>query len=147
MAVSSRRNLLRRPRPHYQASDRLGNLRDYQFDANGNPISQRLALSGNQVDSSSQRYDDSDRPIAATMPAATSRKWPTTRPATSQPDYADGYSLAPLTTTSTVRWRSPIPRVTPSVRAATRSADRSPSPTPTVTLPPTPTGMPAATAR
>jgi RHS repeat-associated protein len=49
-----------------QATDRLGNLRDYRFDANGNPVGQRLLLAGSQVDSSSQRYDDSDRAIAAT---------------------------------------------------------------------------------
>jgi RHS repeat-associated protein len=51
----------------YQATDRLGQLRTYQFDANGNAVGQSLTVSINgsstQVDSSSTRYDDSDRAI------------------------------------------------------------------------------------
>ncbi|WP_124945834.1 DUF6531 domain-containing protein, partial [Sulfurirhabdus autotrophica] len=53
-----------------QATDRLGKLRDYQFDANGNPVGQKLKvdLYGTQtlVDSSAARYDDADRLQAAT---------------------------------------------------------------------------------
>ena len=53
-----------------RASDRLGKLRDYRFDANGNPLGQQLIASVNGtatlVDSTSARYDDSDRLIAAT---------------------------------------------------------------------------------
>lgn len=51
-----------------QATDRLGKLRDYQFDANGNSVGQFLELPVNGVntlvDSSSARYDDSDRLLA-----------------------------------------------------------------------------------
>ena len=50
-----------------QATDRLGQLRSYQFDANGNAVGQSLTANVNgvstQVDSSSTRYDDSDRAI------------------------------------------------------------------------------------
>ncbi len=53
-----------------QATDRLGNLRDYYFDDNGNPIGQKLEapVAGVQslVDSSSTRYDDADRKVATT---------------------------------------------------------------------------------
>lgn len=51
----------------YQATDRLGQLRTYQFDANGNTVGQSLTIStagvSTLVDSSSSRYDDSDRVI------------------------------------------------------------------------------------
>ncbi|RTL29129.1 MAG: type IV secretion protein Rhs [Burkholderiales bacterium] len=51
----------------YQATDRLGQLRTYQFDANGNAVGQSLTISiagvSTLVDSSSSRYDDSDRVI------------------------------------------------------------------------------------
>ncbi len=51
-----------------QATDRLGKLRTYQFDANGNPTGQQLKLPvagvNTLVDSSAARYDDSDRKIA-----------------------------------------------------------------------------------
>ncbi|MDI1348680.1 RHS repeat-associated core domain-containing protein [Aquabacterium sp.] len=50
-----------------EATDRLGQLRSYQFDANGNAVGQSLTANVNgvstQVDSSSTRYDDSDRAI------------------------------------------------------------------------------------
>jgi RHS repeat-associated protein len=53
-----------------EATDRLGNLRSYGFDANGNPTGQKLELPVSGVltllDSSSIRYDDSDRKVAST---------------------------------------------------------------------------------
>jgi len=61
---TTRRVYKRGARPRF--SDRLGHLCDYTFDAFGNSIGQRLVLTGNQVDSSSQRYDDSERAITAT---------------------------------------------------------------------------------
>lgn len=51
----------------YQATDRLGQLRTYQFDANGNAAGQSLTVTiagvSTLVDSSSSRFDDSDRVI------------------------------------------------------------------------------------
>lgn len=42
-------------------SDALGNLRDYKYDANGNPIEQSLMISGAFIDQASAQYDTSDR--------------------------------------------------------------------------------------
>ncbi|TAK94778.1 MAG: type IV secretion protein Rhs, partial [Aquabacterium sp.] len=56
----------------YQATDRLGQLRNYTFDANGNSSGQSLTVSlsgvSTLVDSSSSRYDDTDR-IAQSLDA------------------------------------------------------------------------------
>lgn len=50
-------------------TDALGNLRDYKYDANGNPIEQSLVMPyGNNnalIDHSSARYDSSDRKTAS----------------------------------------------------------------------------------
>ncbi|MHB1176596.1 MAG: RHS repeat-associated core domain-containing protein, partial [Sulfuriferula sp.] len=53
-----------------QASDALGNLRDLQYDANGNPVLERLNLgapgAATLADSRSAGYDQSDRKVSST---------------------------------------------------------------------------------
>ena len=53
-----------------QATDALGQLRDRQFDANGNPVLERLNLgvpgAASLADSNSASYDQSDRKLSST---------------------------------------------------------------------------------
>lgn len=44
-----------------QSTDAFGNLRDYQFDANGNLIQNRLVINGYPIDQANFGYDLSDR--------------------------------------------------------------------------------------
>ncbi len=53
-----------------KGTDATGNLRDYDYDANGNPLSERLVVAANGiptlVDSASASYDMSDRKVTST---------------------------------------------------------------------------------
>jgi RHS repeat-associated protein len=58
-----------------RATDGLGQWRDYQFDANGNPIEASLTVEGDRLDSNSALYDGADRQIQALDAAGNASRW------------------------------------------------------------------------
>ena len=58
-----------------RATDALGQWRDYQYDANGNPISETLVAGNAQIDSNSAQYDAADRRIQSLDAAGNASRW------------------------------------------------------------------------